>query len=71
MGRVRFPTLRYGQPRRCAASNLMAAWLLGALSAVPPFGSLAKGDALLALQSAMFMAGYATVEPAALAPTRR
>jgi hypothetical protein len=54
-----FPTLRWGQPARYAASNIKAAWLLGALAEEPPFAGLEPDRRLLALQSAMFMIGYA------------
>ena len=44
-------------PGRYAHSNVMAAWLLDALAATPPFSELG-GDRLRAIQSAMFMIGY-------------
>ena len=53
--RLTFP--RIWSPRRYARSNIMAAWLLDALSAQPPFSDLGH-ERQRALQSAMFMIGY-------------
>ena len=54
-GSIVFP--RIWSPRRYAQSNVMAAWLLDALAANPPFAWLGD-DRLRAIQSAMFMIGY-------------
>lgn len=56
----RFPRIWPGHPRRYATSNVMAAWILDALSEEPPFGDLGTSR-MLALESAMFMIGYAPV----------
>ena len=48
---------RIWSPRRYARSNIMAAWLLDALSAHSPFAELGP-ERQRALQSAMFMIGY-------------
>ena len=47
---------RISTPGRFARSNVMAAWLLGALAANPPFSG--EADPLLAMESAMFMVGF-------------
>ncbi|MCY4447882.1 MAG: hypothetical protein OXE02_03420 [Chloroflexi bacterium] len=47
---------RIWTPGRYARSNVMAAWLLGALAANPPFSG--EDDPLLAVESAMFMVGF-------------
>ena len=54
-----FPRIWWSErgPRRYAESNVMAAWLLDALSAQPPFSD--EWEPQRALQSAMFMIGYA------------
>ncbi len=54
-----FPRIRWSKRglRRYAESNVMAAWLLAALSAQPPFSD--EREPQRALQSAMFMIGYA------------
>ena len=57
----RFPRLRAGQPQHYAVSNIKAAWLMGALAAMPPFGTLANTTPLFALESALFMIGYAPI----------
>ena len=62
-GQLVFP--RIWSPGRYAQSNVMAAWLLDALAATPPFSELG-GERLRAVQSAMFMIGYTVyVEPKA------
>ena len=62
-GQLVFP--RIWSPGRYAQSNGMAAWLLDALAATPPFSELG-GERLRAVQSAMFMIGYTVyVEPKA------
>ena len=52
-------------PRRYAESNVMAAWLLDALSEEPPFSELGD-ERQRAVQSAMFMIGYAPLARSAL-----
>lgn len=59
-GPLVFPRLWPGHPRRYSVSNVMAAWLLDALSAESPFAELGA-ERPRALQSAMFMVGYAPV----------
>ena len=61
-----FPRLWSSSHRRYAESNVMAAWLLDALSEAPPFSELG-GERQRALQSAMFMIGYAPLARSALA----
>lgn len=53
----RFERISSGSTTRYARSNVMAAWLLGKLARHSPFS--AQSDPLHALQSAMFMVGYA------------
>ncbi|MEX2430813.1 MAG: hypothetical protein WD645_02705 [Dehalococcoidia bacterium] len=65
-GLLRFRPLWYGAPRQYAISNLMAAWLLGVLAHHGPFGELPAERGLLALESALFMIGYARVESGAI-----
>ena len=62
-GPLIFP--RIWTPRRYAESNVMAAWLLGALSEEPPFSELGD-ERQRAVQSAMFMIGYAPLARSAL-----
>ena len=62
---LRFPRLWPGNPRGYARSNVMAAWLLRPLSAEGPFGELLPERRILALQSALFMVGYAPWHPEA------
>lgn len=57
-GLLKFPKLRYGQPRAYANSNLKTAWLLRLLGDIGPFGQLPSGERVLAIQSAFFMLGY-------------
>ncbi len=55
-----FPVLRSGQTRRYADSCLKSAWLLGALTTSGgDFTHVPAESRLLAVQSAMFMLGYA------------
>ena len=56
----KFPKVHYPGTARYAQSNVMAAWLLGELAKHPPF--CGEDDPLHALQSAMFMIGYAPLE---------
>ena len=67
-GQLVFP--RIWSPGRYAQSNVMAAWLLDALAANPPFSELGA-DRLRAVQFAMFMIGYTVyAEPKADAKLR-
>ncbi len=59
---LQFHKLRWGQKKKYAASNLKAAWLLEPLAERGLFGELTTGRRLLALQSALFMIGYAAPE---------
>ena len=65
-GQLDFPKID-GNPHGYAQSNVMAAWLLAALSAQPPFSD--EQEPQRALQSAMFMIGYEV--PAFLKMTSR
>ena len=65
-GQLDFPKID-GNPHGYAQSNVMAAWLLDALSAQPPFSG--EREPQRALQSAMFMIGYEV--PAFLKMTSR
>ena len=56
---LRFPRLWPAQPRKYADSNLRAAWLLGQVSRLGPFGDLPEDEALRALEAALFMVGFA------------
>lgn len=60
-GDLRFPRLWAGHPRPYAVSNLKAAWLLDALAEKSPFAELDSKHRLFAIESAMFMIGYAPV----------
>lgn len=60
-GTLRFRHTRWRDPRQYATSNVIAAWLLGALAAHGEFGKLDLRHRLPALQSAMFMLGYRPV----------
>jgi len=60
-GDLRFPRLWAGHPRLYAVSNLKAAWLLDALAKRSPFAELGSKHGLFAIESAMFMIGYAPV----------
>ena len=58
---LRFRHMRWRDPKQYATSNVIAAWLLGALAAHGKFGELDLRQRLPALQSAMFMLGYRPV----------
>ena len=58
---LRFRHMRWRDARQYATSNVIAAWLLGALAAHGEFGKLDPRQRLPALQSAMFMLGYRPV----------
>ena len=62
VGPLQFHRLWHGQRRLYAVSNLMAAWLLGPMAELGAFASLPIKQRLLAVESAMFMIGYSTVE---------
>ena len=64
-GLLVFPRIWSSSARRYAESNVMAAWLLDALSEAPPFSELG-GERQRAVQSAMFMIGYAPLARSAL-----
>lgn len=66
VGLLLFHGLRRDQKRKYAVSNLMTAWLLGLLVNLGPFGELPIERRLLALQSALFMMGYAKPDPEAI-----
>ena len=55
--RFRFSGLR-GDPHLHARCNLMAAWLLGAVSELGPSGDLPTTRRIRALEAALFMIGY-------------
>ena len=55
-----FPKVRYPGKTRYARSNVMAAWLLGEMAQSAPFSR--ERDPLHALQSALFMVGYETLD---------
>ena len=59
-----FPRCNYGQDAKYAESNLKAAWLLGALAKVDgsEFDSVPSERRVLALQSALFMLGYRSLD---------
>ncbi len=57
-GSLSFSKIRNGGAGLYSTSNVMAAWILDALSRHGPFGSLGD-DRQFALQSAMFMVGHA------------
>ena len=59
-----FPGIYYGQDAKYADSNLKAAWLLGALVDADgsEFDAVSPERRVLALQSAMFMLGYRTLD---------
>lgn len=59
VGTLRFPTLWPAVRSRYARTNVMAAWLLKPLSEAGPFAELPAGHRMIALQSALFMVGYA------------
>ncbi len=56
-GTIHFPALR-ADVRLHTTCNLMAAWLLGEMSAAGRFGELPPQRRLRALESALFMVGY-------------
>lgn len=56
----RFERIAAGSTTRYARSNVKAAWLLGKLAKHPPFSQ--ESDPLHALQSALFMIGYAPLD---------
>ncbi len=58
---LRFRHMRWRDAKQYATSNVIAAWLLGALAAHGEFGKLDLRLRLPALQSAMFMLGYRPV----------
>ncbi len=58
IAKLRFPRLWAAQPRKYADSNLRAAWLLGQVSRLGPFGDLPREQALRALEAALFMVGF-------------
>ena len=60
-GTLRFRRMRWRDAKQYSTSNVIAAWLLGALAASGEFGNLDSHRRLLALQSAMFMLGYRPV----------
>ena len=60
-GTLRFRHMRWRDAKQYASSNVIAAWLLGALAAHGEFGKLDRQKRLPALQSAMFMLGYRPV----------
>ena len=51
---LNFHQLWYGQRRKYAVSNLMAAWLLGSMAKLGPFAALPPQRRLLAVESALF-----------------
>ncbi len=53
-----FPRIWPAQLHKYAESNVKAAWLLGELSALGPFGQLAPAERLRGLEAALFMVGY-------------
>ena len=61
VGTLRFRHMRWRDAKQYATSNVVAAWLLGALAAHGEFGTLDLPQRLPALQSAMFMLGYRPV----------
>ena len=56
-GTIRFPALR-ADVRLHTRCNLMAAWLLGEMSAAGRFGEVQPHRRMRALESALFMVGY-------------
>ena len=60
-GTLRFRQMRWRDAKQYASSNVIAAWLLGALAFHGEFGKLDLHQRLPALQSAMFMLGYRPV----------
>ncbi len=65
-GTLRVRGLHAGYPRPYAVVNLRAAWLLKLMGQEGRFGELPGGERLLAVQSAMFMLGYAVIGQEAL-----
>ena len=62
VGPLQFHRLWHGQRRQYAVSNLKAAWLLGPMTELGAFAELPINQRLLAVESAMFMVGYSTLE---------
>lgn len=66
-GRCTTPSIRHNQEAKYALANLRFAWLMQALTADPgEFGNLPEGQRVDALQSALFMLGYARLRDNAI-----
>ena len=66
-GRCTAPSIRHNQEARYAQANLRFAWLMQALAADPgEFGNLPESQRADALQSALFMLGYARLRDDAI-----
>ena len=71
-GRCQKPALRYGQDEKYAKANLQFAWLLAGLTANPgQFGNLPANRRVDAVQSALFMLGYARLRDDAIVKESR
>ena len=69
--RCTHPAIRYGQDRRYAEANLKCAWLLAKLIEQPgDFAQVCESRRVDALQSALFMLGYARIRDDAVVKTR-
>lgn len=65
------PSIRYDQKSKYAKANLQFAWLMQALVADPgDFAAVAKAQRVDALQSALFMLGYARLADDAIVKSR-
>ena len=70
-GRCTTPPIRYTQEAKYAQANLRFAWLMQALTTDPgEFGNLPEGQRVDALQSALFMLGYARLRDDAIVKER-
>ena len=70
-GRCTTPSIRHNQEAKYALANLRFAWLMQALTADPgEFGNLPEGQRVDALQSALFMLGYARLRDDAIVKGR-
>ena len=70
-GRCTTPSIRHNQEAKYALANLRFAWLMQALTADPgEFGNLPESQRADALQSALFMLGYARLRDDAIVKGR-
>ena len=70
-GRCETPRIRHGQQTKYARANLQFAWLMQGMAADPgDFAPVPAGQRVDALQSALFMLGYARLRDDAVVKTR-